>query len=96
MYFPQSWGAEALFRDGLCLPSGAAMSETDLARVVEVVRLLYHWYSPTTPAVGRLAKVGSCSDYERLDGACKRSISVRASSIASPPPTHERLAINQS
>ena len=30
--------AEALFRDGLCLPSGAAMSEADLARVVEVVR----------------------------------------------------------
>ena len=30
--------AEALFRDGLCLPSGTAMSEADLARVVEVVR----------------------------------------------------------
>lgn len=30
--------AEALFRDGLCLPSGTAMSEDDLARVVEVVR----------------------------------------------------------
>ncbi|MFZ1466227.1 MAG: hypothetical protein WAV60_19465 [Anaerolineae bacterium] len=30
--------AEALFRDGLCLPSGAAMSEADLARVVDVVR----------------------------------------------------------
>ena len=32
--------AEALFRDGLCLPSGTAMSEADLARVVEVVRSL--------------------------------------------------------
>ena len=29
--------AEALFRDGLCLPSGAAMSEADLALVVEVI-----------------------------------------------------------
>ncbi len=32
--------AEALFRHGLCLPSGAAMSEDDLARVAEVVRKL--------------------------------------------------------
>ncbi len=32
--------AETLFRDGLCLPSGTAMSEADLARVVEVVRSL--------------------------------------------------------
>ena len=31
-------GAEALFRDGLCLPSGTAMSDTDLARVATVVR----------------------------------------------------------
>lgn len=30
--------AEALFRDGLCLPSGTAMSEDDLARVAVVVR----------------------------------------------------------
>lgn len=30
--------AEALFRNGLCLPSGTAMSEDDLARVVAVVR----------------------------------------------------------
>jgi dTDP-4-amino-4,6-dideoxygalactose transaminase len=30
--------AEALFRDGLCLPSGTAMSEDDLARVTAVVR----------------------------------------------------------
>lgn len=30
--------AEALFRDGLCLPSGTAMSEDDLARVAAVVR----------------------------------------------------------
>ena len=29
---------EALFRDGLCLPSGTAMSAADLARVVEVIR----------------------------------------------------------
>ncbi|MFZ2615852.1 MAG: DegT/DnrJ/EryC1/StrS family aminotransferase [Anaerolineae bacterium] len=39
--------AEALFRDGLCLPSGAAMSEADLARVVEVVRSLHSTHSPT-------------------------------------------------
>jgi pyridoxal phosphate-dependent aminotransferase EpsN len=30
--------AEALFRDGLCLPSGTAMSEADLARVAGVIR----------------------------------------------------------
>ncbi len=30
--------SEALFRDGLCLPSGTAMSEDDLARVVGGVR----------------------------------------------------------
>jgi dTDP-4-amino-4,6-dideoxygalactose transaminase len=30
--------AEALFRDGPCLPSGTAMSEDDLARVTAVVR----------------------------------------------------------
>jgi len=30
--------AEALFRDGLCLPSGTAMTEADLARVAAVVR----------------------------------------------------------
>jgi dTDP-4-amino-4,6-dideoxygalactose transaminase len=30
--------AEALFRDGLCLPSGTAMGEADLARVTEVIR----------------------------------------------------------
>ena len=39
--------AEALFRDGLCLPSGTAMSEDDLARVVEVVRSLHSTHSPT-------------------------------------------------
>jgi dTDP-4-amino-4,6-dideoxygalactose transaminase len=27
-----------LFRDGLCLPSGSALSEGDLQRVVDVVR----------------------------------------------------------
>jgi len=32
--------AEALFRDGLCLPSGTAMREADIARVVGVVRAL--------------------------------------------------------
>ncbi|MFZ1241637.1 MAG: DegT/DnrJ/EryC1/StrS family aminotransferase [Anaerolineae bacterium] len=41
--------AEALFRDGLCLPSGAAMSEADLARVVEVVRSLHSTHPPTWP-----------------------------------------------
>ena len=30
--------AEALFRDGLCLPSGSNLTETDLARVVDVIR----------------------------------------------------------
>ena len=30
--------AEALFRAGLCLPSGAAMSEGDSERAVEVMR----------------------------------------------------------
>jgi len=30
--------AESLFRDGLCLPSGTAMSEGDQMRVVEVIR----------------------------------------------------------
>ncbi|MGB3221074.1 MAG: hypothetical protein WBD79_27035 [Anaerolineae bacterium] len=39
--------AEALFRDGLCLPSGTAMSEADLARVVEVVRSLHSTHPPT-------------------------------------------------
>ena len=39
--------AEALFRDGLCLPSGTAMSEDDLARVVEVVRSLHSTHPPT-------------------------------------------------
>jgi len=32
--------AEALFRDGLCLPSGANLSADDLSRVVEGVRRL--------------------------------------------------------
>ncbi len=30
--------AEDLFERGLCLPSGTAMTEEDLARVVEVIR----------------------------------------------------------
>jgi len=30
--------AEALFREGLCLPSGTALSEDDLMRVVNVIR----------------------------------------------------------
>jgi len=30
--------AEELFAKGLCLPSGTAMSEADLGRVVEVIR----------------------------------------------------------
>jgi dTDP-4-amino-4,6-dideoxygalactose transaminase len=29
--------AEALFRDGLCLPSGTAMTQADVERVVEKV-----------------------------------------------------------
>jgi len=32
--------AEAIFRDGLCLPSGANLSEDDLSRVAEVIRSL--------------------------------------------------------
>jgi dTDP-4-amino-4,6-dideoxygalactose transaminase len=30
--------AEALFRAGLCLPSGTALAATDLARVTEIIR----------------------------------------------------------
>ncbi len=30
--------AEALFRDGLCLPSGSNLSGADLERVVDVIR----------------------------------------------------------
>ncbi len=30
--------AEALFRDGLCLPSGTALTEAELARVAGVIR----------------------------------------------------------
>jgi dTDP-4-amino-4,6-dideoxygalactose transaminase len=30
--------SEALFRDGLCLPSGSSMSDADVARVVAVVK----------------------------------------------------------
>lgn len=30
--------AEKLFRDGLCLPSGSQLTESELARVVEVIR----------------------------------------------------------
>jgi pyridoxal phosphate-dependent aminotransferase EpsN len=30
--------AEALFRDGLCLPSGTTLAAADLARVVQVIR----------------------------------------------------------
>jgi dTDP-4-amino-4,6-dideoxygalactose transaminase len=29
--------AEALFRDGLCLPSGSSLSRADLARVVDII-----------------------------------------------------------
>lgn len=37
--------AAALFRDGLCLPSGTAMTEADLARVVGVIKQVQqtHW-----------------------------------------------------
>jgi pyridoxal phosphate-dependent aminotransferase EpsN len=30
--------AEALFRDGLCLPSGSSLAEADLERIVGAVR----------------------------------------------------------
>ena len=45
MCFPQDWGvggrvAETLFGHGLCLPSGSNLSEADLDRVAEMVRLL--------------------------------------------------------
>jgi dTDP-4-amino-4,6-dideoxygalactose transaminase len=29
--------AEALFRDGICLPSGAQLSEADQARIIELI-----------------------------------------------------------
>ncbi len=32
--------AEALFRDGLCLPSGTAMTQADIERVAGVIRSL--------------------------------------------------------
>lgn len=31
--------AEQLFREGLCLPSGSQLTEAELARVVEIVRV---------------------------------------------------------
>jgi pyridoxal phosphate-dependent aminotransferase EpsN len=34
--------AEALFRDGLCLPSGSSLTEAELARVVAVIRSVVH------------------------------------------------------
>lgn len=34
------WGAEALFRDGLCLPSGPRLTAADLVRVAAVIRSL--------------------------------------------------------
>ena len=34
--------SETLFRDGLCLPSGSAMSDADVLRVCEVVRSCAH------------------------------------------------------
>jgi dTDP-4-amino-4,6-dideoxygalactose transaminase len=39
--------SEALFRDGLCLPSGSAMTEADLARVVKTIRALYSIFEVT-------------------------------------------------
>ena len=33
--------AEALFRDGLCLPSGSNLTEADLSRVAEGVRRMH-------------------------------------------------------
>ena len=32
--------AAALFRDGLCLPSGTNLTETDLGRITAVIRAL--------------------------------------------------------
>ena len=32
--------AEELFEQGLCLPSGSNLTESDLSRVVEVIRML--------------------------------------------------------
>ncbi|MFN7612714.1 MAG: DegT/DnrJ/EryC1/StrS family aminotransferase, partial [Alphaproteobacteria bacterium] len=32
--------SESLFRDGLCLPSGSAMTKTDLDRVVAAIRAI--------------------------------------------------------
>ncbi|MFZ2517269.1 MAG: DegT/DnrJ/EryC1/StrS family aminotransferase, partial [Anaerolineae bacterium] len=34
--------AEALFRDGLCLPSGTALTDTELERIVSVIRSVAH------------------------------------------------------
>ena len=34
--------SEALFRDGLCLPSGSALTETELSRVCGIVRACWH------------------------------------------------------
>ncbi|MCB0065313.1 MAG: DegT/DnrJ/EryC1/StrS family aminotransferase [Caldilineaceae bacterium] len=33
--------AEALFQDGLCLPSGSSLTDAELARVVDVVQRVY-------------------------------------------------------
>ncbi len=43
--------AEALFRDGLCLPSGTAMSEADIERVAAVVRSLHLCRLPLSCAI---------------------------------------------
>ncbi len=43
----------AIFEQGLCLPSGSALSETDLGRVVEVVRSVPgSIHRPPGPAAG--------------------------------------------
>jgi len=34
--------AEALFRDGLCLPSGSSLTEIELERIVAVIRSVAH------------------------------------------------------
>ena len=34
--------AEALFRDGLCLPSGTALTDAELERIVSVIRSVTH------------------------------------------------------
>ena len=54
--------AEALFRDGLCLPSGTAMTQADIERVVAVVWRTHH--PVKTPSLKRTA----CDAQTRMAG----------------------------